>query len=89
MRGTETTPDSCGYLIQLTQRVLSTPFMLHTALHCHLQKHSSPVTADIASNLYVDNIITGCATETEAVKYHTTARSILSKPKFNLVIGFR
>ena len=59
---------------------VNSPFVLHTALHYHLQKQSSPVTADIASNLYVDNIITGCATENEAVKYHTTARSILSKP---------
>ena len=63
---------------------MSSSFTLHAALHYHLQKHSSPVTADIASNLYVDNVITGCVTETEAVKYYTTARSILSKAKFNL-----
>ena len=63
---------------------VSSPFMLHAALHYHLQKHSSPVTVDIANNLYVDNVITGCATETEAIDYYTKARSILSKAKFNL-----
>ena len=58
--------------------------MLHAALHYHLQKYSSTVSVDIANNLYVDNVITGCATETEAVDYYTKARSILSKAEFNL-----
>ena len=53
----------------------------HAALHFHLQKHP---TTDIASNLYVDNVITGCATETAAVNYYTEARRILSMAKFNL-----
>ena len=43
--------------------------MLHAALHFHLQKHSSPITTDIANNLYVDNVITGCDTETATVNY--------------------
>ena len=47
--------------------------MLHAALHCHLQKHSSTVTDDIAENVYVDNVVTGCATETEAVKFYKEA----------------
>ena len=64
--------------------------MLHAALHCHLQKHSSPVTVDIANNLYVDNVVTGCTTETEAIEYNTEARAILSKAKFNLqAMGFK
>ena len=63
---------------------VSSPFMLHAALHFHLQKHSSSITTDIASNLYVGNVIIGCATETAAVNYYTEARRILSKAKFNL-----
>ena len=58
--------------------------MVQAVLHFHLQKHSSPITTDIANNLHVDNVITGCATESGAVKYYTEARSILSKAKFNL-----
>ena len=50
----------------------------------YLQKHSSPVTVDIANNLYVDNVVTGCATDTEAIEYYTEARAILSEAKFNL-----
>ena len=63
---------------------VSSPFMLYAALHFHLQKHSSAIAKDIANNLYVDNVLTGCATEAEAVDYYTRARSILDKAKFNL-----
>ena len=63
---------------------VSSPFMLYAALHFHLQKHSSAIANDIAGNLYIDNVLTGCATEAEAVDYYTRARSILDKAKFNL-----
>ena len=63
---------------------VSSPFMLYAALHFHLQKHSSAIANDIADNLYVDNVLTGCAIEAEAIDYYTRARSILDKAKFNL-----
>ena len=64
--------------------LVSSPFMLHAALYYHLQKHSSSVATDIANNLYVDNVLTGCGTELEATDYYSKARSILSQAKFNL-----
>ena len=63
---------------------VSSPFMLHAALYYHLQKHSSSVATDIANNLYIDNVLTGCATELEAIDYYSKVRSILSQAKFNL-----
>ena len=39
---------------------------------------------DILTNLYVDNIISGSATEAEAVQYYHNARAILSEAGFNL-----
>ena len=63
---------------------VSSPFMLNAALHCHLQKYPSSVTTDIENNLYVDNIISGCNTEPNAVDYYNKSRSILSQAKFNL-----
>ena len=63
---------------------VSSPFMLNAALHCHLQKYPSSVAADIENNLYVDNIISGCNTEPNAVDYYNKSRSILSQAKFNL-----
>ena len=58
--------------------------MLNAALHLHLRKYSTPVSTDIEDNLYVDNVISGCNSETEAVDYYNEARSILSQVKFNL-----
>jgi len=58
--------------------------MLHAALHYHSQKHPSTVTDDIAENLHVDNVVTGCTTETEAVEFYKEAEVILSQAKFNL-----
>ena len=63
---------------------VSSPFMLHAALYYYLQKHSSSVATEIANNLYIDNVLTGCATELEAIDYYSKARSILSQAKFNL-----
>ena len=58
--------------------------MLNATLHYHLQKHPSPVATDIEDNLYVDNIISGCNSESDAVNYYNKSRSILRKAKFNL-----
>jgi len=63
---------------------VSSPFMLNAALHFHLRKYSSPVVADIENNLYVDNVISSCDSEPDAVAFYNEARSILSKAKFNL-----
>jgi len=35
-------------------------------------------------NYYVDNVITGCSTEEEAVKYYREAQSIMTQAQFNL-----
>jgi len=35
-------------------------------------------------NLYVDNVVTGCNTEMEAMQFCRQAQSMLSKAKFNL-----
>ena len=58
--------------------------MLNTALHYYLRKFSTPIAADIETNLYVDNVISGCDSETDAVNYYNTSRSIMSQAKFNL-----
>ena len=39
---------------------------------------------DIQTNLYVDNVISGRATEADAVQYYHDARAILSEAGFNL-----
>jgi len=52
----------------------SSPFMLTATLQHHLNSCDSPVAQDMKQNLYIDNVITGCSTEEEAVKYYREAQ---------------
>lgn len=63
---------------------LSSPFMLYVTLYHHLQQHSTTLSSDIQTNLYIDNVISGRATEADAVQYYHDARTILSEAGLNL-----
>ena len=58
--------------------------MLTATLHHHLNSCDSPIAHDMKQNLYMDNIITGCSTDEEAVDYYREARSIMTQEQFNL-----
>ena len=60
------------------------PFMLNAALHHHLAQHNSPTAQRMLTNLYVDNVVSGCSSESEAVSYYKDARTIMSGAHFNL-----
>ena len=62
----------------------SSLFMLYATLNRHLQHYSTPLSHDILANLYVDNIVSGCETESAATQYYNQARLIISEAKFNL-----
>jgi len=46
--------------------LFSSPFMLNVTLTFYLTEHASPVSKDLFSNLHVDNLLSGCATEQAA-----------------------
>ena len=58
--------------------------MLNATLHSHLSQYRSSIAQDMLTNLYVDNIVTGCESEDNAVLYYNTARSIMKEAQFNL-----
>ena len=62
----------------------SSPFMLHATLCCHLNSHNTPVADDMKQNIYVNNIISGSATASQAVHYYKETHSIMNEAKFNL-----
>ena len=62
----------------------SSPFMLNAVLQTHLDNHKTPVTQDMKENLYVDNVITGCNTDAEALRYYQESRSVMAEAKLNL-----
>ena len=62
----------------------SSPFMLNAVLHYHLEQYKSMVSHDLLSNLYVDNIITGCDSEQVSLDYYRQARAIMDDARLNL-----
>ena len=87
--------NSFGSRILLTQAVIllhidsffgsvSSPFMLFAVLKHHLLKFNTHVSHTIQSNLYADNVVTGCDTEKGALQFYKQARSMLCEAKFNL-----
>jgi len=58
--------------------------MLHATLQCHLQNSDSNIAADMLSNVYVDNIVSGCQTSHQAVIYYKIARAIMQQAHFDL-----
>jgi len=58
--------------------------MLNAALHCHLAQYNSPTARKMIANLYVDNVVSGCPSELEAISYYNEARSTMSGAHFNL-----
>jgi len=53
--------------------------MLYAALYHHLQHYNTSLSRDIQVNLYVDNIVSGCDTESAVIEYYNQARAIMSK----------
>lgn len=60
------------------------PFMLSATLTYHLMQSNTSVSQDLLRNLYVDNVVSGCQTETESLDYFMSSRSILGSATFNL-----
>ena len=53
-------------------------------LHCHLSWYRSSIAQDMLTTLYVDNVVTGCESEKDAIQYYNTACSIVKEAQFNL-----
>ena len=60
------------------------PFMLSATLTYHLMQSNTSVSRDLLQNLYVDNVVSGCQTETESLDYFKSSRSLLGSASFNL-----
>ena len=54
--------------------------MLDAILHHHLQQYNTPLSYynNIQETLNIHNIISGCATEQQAIQYFEGVRSIMS-----------
>lgn len=62
----------------------SSPFILLSVLKKHLKQLCSPIATDMDSNIYVDNLITGCDTTNEALSYYESSNTILQQAGLKL-----
>ncbi len=62
----------------------SSPFILNSVIKKHLSDHSSPISGDMESNIYVDNLISGSETAAEALQYYSESLSIFEAASFSL-----
>ncbi|XP_062602892.1 uncharacterized protein LOC134264633 [Saccostrea cucullata] len=64
--------------------VISSPFLLAATLDYHLGNYNTATAENIRSNIYVDNVITGVESVSEARKLYTDAKEIFSTMSMNL-----
>ena len=64
--------------------VISSPFLLDATVKYHLNRQGTSVAADISSNVYVDNVITGASSADGAVEYYREAKPLFDKISMNL-----
>ena len=65
--------DTCRFKV-VPSGATSSPFMLNATLRLHLRNQ---VSKDIEKNLYVDNIVSGCLSEEDAICYFKEARAMM------------
>ena len=60
------------------------PYLLNVTIQHHLANEGDWVSKDLPQSIYMDNVVTGTDTETEALQYYTSSRSMFNKANMNL-----
>ena len=64
--------------------VISSPFLLAATVKHHLHTINTPLAAEIAENIYVDNVMFSCESANEAYKKYQTSKEIFASAGMNL-----
>jgi hypothetical protein len=64
--------------------VVASPFLLGATLMYHLKKIGTPVALKTAENIYVDNVVTGANSPTEAIDYYHQTKRLFAEAGMNL-----
>ncbi|XP_053406659.1 uncharacterized protein LOC123538298 [Mercenaria mercenaria] len=64
--------------------IISSPFLLGATIESHLDKQNSELAKQLKQNIYMDNVITGVNSVTEAVELYETAKSMFTEMSMNL-----
>ena len=73
------------YIILLSTFGLKrSPFLLAATIKFHLQKEKSPLTLCILNNIYVNNVLIGVDSASQAYRAYHEAKRIFKKASMNL-----
>ncbi|XP_060552386.1 uncharacterized protein LOC132713726 [Ruditapes philippinarum] len=64
--------------------VISSPFLLGATVESHLERYDTEVANKIKNDIYVDNVVTGVKTETEAIELYLKSKQIFKDASMNL-----
>lgn len=64
--------------------IISSPFLLAATINYHLQESDSPVAKKLQGDIYVDNVITGVSTLSDAKDLYLEAKSLFAAASMNL-----
>ena len=64
--------------------IISSPFLLAATINFHLQQSDLPLVRKVKENIYVNNVITGVDTLSDAKDLYTEAKSLFSAASMNL-----
>ena len=61
------------------------PFLLGATIHHHLDRHGDDwISQDLKAAMYMDNVVTGTASDSQALEYYARSRTLLHRAGMNL-----
>ena len=65
-------------------RVISSPFLLGATIQHHLRSYNTPIADQVMNDMYVDNLITGAGSVSEAIQLYQNSKEMLAAAGMNL-----
>ena len=62
----------------------ASPYLLNATIQHHLIKQGDRISKDLQHSIYIDNVLTGTDTISEALQYYTSSRNCFQKTGMNL-----
>jgi hypothetical protein len=64
--------------------IISSPFILSATVDYHLDLYETKIAQQIKSDIYMDNLITGAASEVDSVNLYSEAKNMFAEAKMNI-----
>ena len=64
--------------------VISSPFLLGATIQHHLKTYNTPIADQVMNDMYVDSLITGAGSVSEAIQLYQSSKEMLAAAGMNL-----